>query len=91
MTTISLTERYQTLLESIKSERDQVVVQLDLETIEMQNEWREIEKKLDRLCGVGDRIARAQAGTTEEIWKATNSLGQEVKDGYQRIKRAVGE
>jgi len=72
------------LIEQLKQKRDELRVQVHLASKEVQDEWEELEGKMERFS------AKARIGETGEgIGDAIGQLGHELKSGYERIKEAV--
>ena len=72
------------LISELKQKRDELRVQIHLATKEAQDEWQELEEKMD------DFVSRADLGRTGEgIGEALEKLGGELKLGYERIRDAI--
>jgi vacuolar-type H+-ATPase subunit D/Vma8 len=72
------------LVSDLKQKRDELRVQIHLASKEAQEEWQELEEKME------DLASRAELGKTGEgIGDALNQLGQELKHGYQRVRDAI--
>ena len=72
------------LISDLKQKRDELRVQVHLASKEAQEEWQELEQKMD------DFVSKADIDRTGEgIGDALNQLGQELKLGYQRIRDAI--
>lgn len=72
------------LIEDLKQKRDEMRVQMNLASKELQDEWEELEGK------TRDFLARAELSKTGEgVGDALGDLGQELKKGYQRIRDAI--
>lgn len=72
------------LVEQLKRKRDELRVQVHLGSKEVQDEWEELEGKMEHFS------ATARLGETGEgIGDALGQLGHELKLGYERIKEAV--
>lgn len=68
----------------LKQIRDELRVQIHLAKKEVQEDWEELEEKME------DMVAKAQlAETGEGVGEAIEQLGQELKLGYQRIRDAI--
>jgi hypothetical protein len=71
-------------IEQLKQKRDELRVQVHLASKEVQDEWEELEGKMEHFS------ATARIGETGEgVGDAFGQLGQELKLGYERIKEAV--
>jgi hypothetical protein len=72
------------LVESLKTVRDELKVQVHLARKEVRDEWEELEEKLE------DMAEKAQLEETGEgVKDAVKQLGQELKLGYARIRDAI--
>jgi vacuolar-type H+-ATPase subunit D/Vma8 len=72
------------LISDLKQKRDELRVKVHLASKEVQEEWQELEEKME------DLVSRAELGKTGEgIGEALGKLGQEVKLGYQRVRNAI--
>jgi len=74
------------VIEDLKRMRDELRVKVNLASKDIQDEWRELEAKMK------DFRARAELDKTGEgIGGAMSQLGQELKQGYKRIRKAMKE
>ena len=72
------------LWEDLKQKRDELRVQMHLASKEVQEEWEELEGKMNHFS------ATAKLGDTGEgVGKALGQVGSELKQGYARIKEAI--
>jgi len=72
------------LLGQLKQKRDELRVQMHLASKEVQDEWEELEGKMNHFT------ATAKLGETGEgVGKALGQLGSELKQGYKRVKEAI--
>ena len=72
------------LWEDLKQKRDELRVQMHLASKEVQEEWEELEGKMNHFS------ATAKLGDTGEgVGKALGQVGVELKQGYARIKEAI--
>ena len=81
------------LLEELRQKRDELRVQLHLASREAKDEWEELEEKMDEFSGKAKQLA-GEAGlreTGQGLGKALGQLGNEIKLGYERIRKAVRE
>ena len=72
------------ILKDLKQRRDELRVRMHLASRELQDEWEELETKMNdfsRRAGLRE--------TGDGVGKALGSLGKELKAGYQRIHRAL--
>lgn len=72
------------LVAELRQKRDEIRVQINLASREIKDEWEELEDKSR------DFMKRAEfAETGEGIGEALGELGEELKKGYQRIRKAI--
>ena len=72
------------LLDQLKQKRDELRVQMHLASKDVQDEWEELEGKMNHFT------ATAQLGDTGEgVGKALGQLGHELKQGYDRVREAI--
>ena len=72
------------LLEDLKRARDEIQLRMHLASMEVKEEWNDLEGKWD------DFSARADMGSTAEgLGSAFTQLGSELKQGYARIRDAL--
>ena len=72
------------LIADLKQKRDELRVQMHLASKEVQDEWEELEAKMN------DFAAKAELDKTGEgLGEAFRGLGQELKQGYERIRDAI--
>lgn len=72
------------LFAQLKQKRDEVRVQIHLASKEVQDEWQELEGKMEEFSGKA-KLAETGTGVT----RALSELGGELKKGYQRIREAI--
>ena len=72
------------LVAQLKQKRDELRVQANLASREIQDEWQELEEKTEHF------FAKAKLGDTGEgVGKALGQLGHELKAGYDRVRDAI--
>ena len=74
------------MVADLKQKRDELRLKIHLGSKEAQDEWEELEEKMQQLT------SRAELGRTGEgAGDALGKLGQELKLGYKRIRNAIKE
>ena len=74
------------LVADLKQKRDELRLKIHLASKEAQDEWEELEEKMDKFS------SRAELEKTGEgIGDALGKVGEELKLGYQRIRKAIKE
>jgi len=79
------------IFEQLKQKRDEARVQMHLASKEIQDEWDELEEKMDEFSKKAKQFA-ADAKLKETgsgMAKALGQVGQEIKAGYERVRKAL--
>jgi hypothetical protein len=72
------------IIADLKQKSDELRLQMHLASKEAKDEWEELEEKL------GEFTANVKLNETGEgIGKALGQLGNELKLGYERIRKAI--
>lgn len=72
------------VVKQLKQKRDELRVQANLASREIQDEWQELEGKTEHF------LAQAKIGETGEgLGKALGQVGHELKLGYDRVRDAI--
>ena len=77
---------FEDLVADLKQKRDELRLQIHLASKEAQDEWEELEEKMQEFS------SRAELGKTSEgLGDALGKLGEELKQGYKRVRNAIRE
>jgi vacuolar-type H+-ATPase subunit D/Vma8 len=77
---------FEDLVADLKQKRDELRLQMHLASKEAQDEWEELEEKMQEFS------SKAELGKTGEgLGEALGKLGQELKLGYKRLRSAIKE
>lgn len=77
------------VIESLERIRDQIKVKIHLAAADARDEWDELEKKLGQLRGKAGTIGRVAEDAAEDVGEAVELLGQELKKGYERLRKVI--
>ena len=79
------------LIEELKQKRDELRVRIHLASKEVQDEWEELEKKMEHFSGQAKQFAddAKLKETGSGLGDALGHLGHELKLGYERIRDAI--
>lgn len=75
---------YDKILAQLKQKRDELRLQMHLASKDVNDDWQELEKKLKRFS---DKAELKRSG--DELSDAMRSLGRELREGYDRVRRAL--
>jgi restriction endonuclease S subunit len=84
-----ITDRLEKTLKELKTERDDLKVQLHLLNMDAKEEWSELENKYEKFKAKASIVAEATEDSAEEVVEALKLVGEELHEGYKRIKRSM--
>jgi len=79
----------QETISSLKQQRDQIALKIHLCNAEIKDEWNVLEEKLANLTSDYDPLKDAVAEAGEGVWESLKLVGEEIKGGYERIRKAM--
>ena len=82
-------EELQKLLDTLDTQRDELVVRAHLARLEAQEEWGELEGKLKLLRAKAGQAAEVAVDAAEDVAAAARLLGEEIARGYERLRRLL--
>lgn len=87
---MSTFDELQALMDSLQEARGRLQVQVNLAGKELRDEWDEVEGKWERLRSQMKAIKDEVGDIGEDAVAAASFLGQEIKEGYARLKQRLG-
>ena len=84
-----VSDRLDKLVEAIKTERDELRVQMHLLKAEAREEWEDVEEKWGQLEPKLKKVKAGVVESGEDIGAASSQLAEEIGHAYQRIKKAL--
>lgn len=88
---MSVQEEFNSLLDKLKSERDEINLKLHLASMEAKDEFEEAEKQWNQIKVKATEIADDSVETSEEFIAKAKVIGEELKDTYHRISKRLAE
>jgi len=82
-------DRIHKLVDDLKRQRDELRLQMHLASMELRNEWDKVDGKLADLTRRTQPVREAVGESAEEVWDAVKLLGTEIKQGFDRIRKAL--
>jgi len=82
---------FDNLLEKLKSERNELKLNLHLASMEGKEEFEEAEKNWDKLKIKAAEIADDSKETSEEFIAKAKIVGEEFKEAYVRISKRLAD
>lgn len=80
---------YKSVISSLREERDELNLKMHLASMEVRDEWKDIEKKWQHLQTKERQLSKAAGESAHELGDAFSILGDELKETYRRLKRAL--
>lgn len=77
------------LITKLKQERDELALQMHLGKEELKDEWDTVQHKLEQLTHRFEPMNKAVAETSEEVWESLKLVGEEIKQGFDRIRKSL--
>ena len=77
------------LLHDLKRDRDELNLKLHLAKQDLKEEWNRLNDKLEHLEDKSRLLARATTESSKEIGAAAKLLGEEIKEGFKRIRKQL--
>ncbi len=82
---------FDSLLEKLKSQRDEIMLKLHLASMEAKEEFEEADKHWDTLKNKAAEIADDSKETSEEYIAKAKIVGEELKEAYSRISKRLAD
>ena len=79
-------EEYNRLVDVLRQQRDELNVKVHLASMEVRDEWEELEKKWQHMKAKGKQVHEVAGDSAHEIHYVVMDLGYEIKKGYKRLK-----
>lgn len=79
----------QKMIDTLKQDRDELRLKLHLASMEMQDQWHEVEHKWDNVSLKMQKAADEADEASEDIHEALHLLLHEIREGYRRIRKAL--
>lgn len=85
----TMQEEMKSLAESLKTERDELNVQMHLAQAEARDEWERLEHTWERFHEKAQVVGDTASDASLEIGAAARLLGDELLAGYRKIRAAI--
>lgn len=79
------------LINKLKNERDELKLQMHLASMDAKDEYDRISRKVDALSDQYEPLKDAMEETAENVFSALGLAADELKAGYERVRKAVSE
>ncbi|MDH5633857.1 MAG: hypothetical protein OEZ10_12800 [Gammaproteobacteria bacterium] len=78
--------KIQDTVEKLKTQRDELIVQINLAKAETRDEWEKMEKRWHEIDQKIKTVGKEAREASEDVVSALGLLADEVADAYKRIK-----
>ena len=86
---MNVKEEMNEMFETLKRERDEIRVQLNLLQKEARDEWDELDDSWHKFRAKVHDVTEAGERAGSDVFEATKLLGEQIKDGFVRIKKSL--
>lgn len=84
-----LKEDIQETVEKLRTQRDDLNVRIHLAGMEVRDEWEALEKKWQEFAAAGKQLRNEVKPVMGDIHSAFSLLGEELAEGYKKIRAAL--
>ncbi len=77
------------MMADLTQQRDEINLQLHLAKAEVRDEWDKLEPKWEEVKGKIATVSEVASQTAESVTATAGLLADEIKAGYERIKKAL--
>jgi hypothetical protein len=77
------------LISTLKQQRDELALKAHLGTMESKEEWDKLTAKFDKLTSDFDPTKDAVEESAGEVWESLKLVADEVKNGFERIRKSL--
>lgn len=77
------------LISTLKKQRDELAVQMNLGKAEAQEEWDKVTAQLDQLSKDYEPLKDAVGTSAEGVFSALKLVAGEIQDGFHRIRKSL--
>lgn len=85
----TMKERLNEMLTRLEQERDELRVRIHLGKAEAREEWDKLDARIGELRSRLDRAGSEAGEAMDDVATAAKALGEEIRSGFDRIRRAL--
>ncbi|MGK2942328.1 MAG: hypothetical protein ACSLFJ_11715 [Immundisolibacter sp.] len=86
---MSLSTDLQNLLDTLATQRDELIVQAHLAKLEAEEDWLKLEQQLEHLRAKASQAGAVGVDTARDVLAAAKLAGEEIARGYERLRRTL--
>lgn len=88
---MELQKEFSDLVETLKTERDEIKLKLHLASMEAKEEFDTLDDKWDLVAQKAAEIADDAVDVSEEAIAKAKAVGEELKETYQKLRAKLSE
>lgn len=88
---MELQKEFSELVETLKTERDEIKLKLHLASMEAKEEFETLDDKWDLVTQKAAEMADDAVDVSEEAIAKAKQVGEELKETYQRLRAKLSE
>ncbi|MFG0334980.1 MAG: hypothetical protein ACF8TS_16610 [Maioricimonas sp. JB049] len=77
------------LISTLRQQRDELAVRIHLGSAEVKEEWNALNSRLQELLDQYEPLRDATAASASGVWESLKLVGEEIRDGFSRIRRTL--
>ena len=77
------------LISTLKQQRDELRVKIHLGSQEVRDQWDKLDDRFVRLKADYEPLTDAVGETAEDVWESMKLVGEEISDGFNRIRKSL--
>lgn len=81
--------RTEEMISALKQQRDQLALRIHLAGTEAKEEWSRLDERLNQLVHRVAPLRQAGGETAEDVWESLKLVGEEVRQGFEKIRKAL--
>jgi len=85
----TMRERLTEMLEKLEQERDELKVRMHLGKAEAREEWAKLDVRVGELRARLDKAGDEAGDVLDDVGAAAKLLGEEIRQGFARIRRTL--
>jgi chromosome segregation ATPase len=79
------------LITKLKQERDELKLQMHLASMDAKDEYERVSGKVDELADQYEPVKNAVEDTAENVFSALGLVADELKLGFERVRKVISE
>ncbi len=82
-------KEYRDTADFLRRERDELKVRMHLASADARDQWEKLENQWGHFQSKAEHLGKATGESAHEIGEASKLVGEELKEGYRRIRNSL--